>query len=182
MQAVKGFSLVEVLVAALMMMLGVTGYISLQSQYVRAQATLNLRSIALQLAQQKLDDLYRFSQTNDDDGTPIFAQLQSELGGQLPAGTTTLTLSKDPSNTYDFDLSWQVTQVYFVDTDDDGIAHQWLTESGMAPLSPDNNLGTLKVVNVQVSWLDRQGNEQQVILQGNIAGLIQDASFPILHY
>jgi Tfp pilus assembly protein PilV len=182
MQVAKGFSLVEVLVAALMMMLGVTGYISLQSQYVRAQAKLNLRGVALQLAQQKLDDLYRFTQSSDGHGVPMYAQLQSELGGQLSAGTITTMLSKDPHNTYEFDLSWQVTTVYFVDTDDDGLADQWLTESDLTLLSLENHSGTLKVVNVQVAWLDRQGNEQKVTLQGNIAGLIQDASFPILTY
>ena len=62
MNKINGFTLIEVSVASLIIMLGVTGYVTLQSEYVVADAKINLRGLALQLAQEKLTDLAFFQQ------------------------------------------------------------------------------------------------------------------------
>ena len=59
MQA-RGFSLIEVLIASLVIMLGVTGVVTLQSAYMRNDAQSGYRHTALQLAQNKVDDLRQF--------------------------------------------------------------------------------------------------------------------------
>ena len=44
-----------ILITTLIIMLGVTGYVTLQSTYMQSDSKINLRSVALQLAQQKLE-------------------------------------------------------------------------------------------------------------------------------
>ena len=60
----NGFSLIEVSIASLLIMFGVTGYVTLQSEYVVADAKINLHTVALHLAQEKFTDLVYFQQLN----------------------------------------------------------------------------------------------------------------------
>ncbi len=64
----NGFSLIEVVVASLLIMLGVTGYATLQTEYVVADAKIKLRTLALHLAQEKLTDLAYFQQLSHSNG------------------------------------------------------------------------------------------------------------------
>ncbi len=60
-----GFSLIEVCIASLLIMLVVTGYVTLQSEYVVADANINLRSLAMNRAQEKLTTLCDCNKINN---------------------------------------------------------------------------------------------------------------------
>ena len=87
-----GFSLIEVAVASLLIMLGVTGYVTLQSEYVVADAKINLRAMALLLAEEKLADLAYFQQLNHAEGVISYQNIATNLGGSIPAGEQTRRL------------------------------------------------------------------------------------------
>jgi Tfp pilus assembly protein PilV len=173
----KGFTLIEVLVAALIIMLGVTGYVTLQSIYIKSDAKTNQRSVAMQLAQEKLDDLRSFTVVQATPGVFSYADIADDAGGELPAGEAQVTLTSDDDQTYTFNRNWQVTQQYFVDTDADGSPDSWL-DSG------DPDLPAIlppwpaqKLVTVTVNWTDKQGDAQSLSLQASIAPVTQADSY-----
>ncbi|ALS99172.1 prepilin-type N-terminal cleavage/methylation domain-containing protein [Lacimicrobium alkaliphilum] len=173
----KGFTLIEVLVAALIIMLGVTGYVTLQSVYIKGDAKTNQRSVAMQLAQEKLEDLRSFTVVQATPGVFSYADIADDAGGDLPAGEAQVTLTSDDDQTYTFNRNWQVTQQYFVDTDADGSPDSWL-DSGdpdlPAVLPP---WPAQKQVTVTVNWTDRQGNAQSLSLHASIAPVTQADSY-----
>lgn len=168
----KGFSLVEVLVASLMMMLGVTGYVTLQSEYVMADSQLSLRNVALQLAQEKLDELTSVSQRSRQ----AYIDIDTNTGGTSVSGKVDVILGNDPQNQRSFNLNWTVSPLYFIDSDNNGLADLWVT-SGHPLLSPalSTNIGQ-KEVSVTADWLDYQGNLQSLSLNGRLVPVLQSGS------
>ena len=172
MQLTKGFSLVEVLVASLMIMLGVTGYVTLQSEFVLADSQLNLRSVALQLAEEKLDELSSVSQLNRQ----AYDDITTNNGGALTSGNVDIVLGNNQQNKRSFNRSWSVNPLYFVDTDNDGLADLWVP-AGHPQLPPVlDKLATQKDVKVTVDWQDYQGNQQFLSISGRLAPLLQSSS------
>lgn len=173
----KGFTLIEVLVASLIIMLGVTGYVTLQSQYIRSDAKLNLRNVALQIGQEKLDDLRQFTQINTTPGEIAFNDIAEDAGGTIAAGNVAISLNGDPDNFYTFDRHWTVADQYFVDTNADGVEDTWVTfgDANFPVVLPAN--AAQKVVVVSVSWTDNEGNSQSITLDGNIAPIAQGTSY-----
>ncbi|GGD66390.1 type IV pilus modification PilV family protein [Lacimicrobium alkaliphilum] len=177
MFSAKGFTLVEVLIAALIIMIGVAGYVRLQSYYIRSDAQTNQRSVAMQLAQDKLSDLRGFTSLRPVPGEFSFSDITDDVGGQLEAGEVEVTLTKDEQKLYTFNRNWEVTHQYFVDTNADGIADSWLNNGDPAlpavlPLWPAQ-----KQVTVTVSWADPQGEQQSLSLQASIAPVTQASSY-----
>jgi hypothetical protein len=172
----NGFSLIEVSIASLLIMLGVTGYVSLQSEYVVVAAKLNLRSLALYLAQQKLTDLTYFQQLNHVKGMRSYQNITTNLGGSIPAGERDIILSSQ-LNFQTFDTQWQVEKLYYVDTDFDGVADNWtkMGEPFFPAVLPRN--ANLKSVHIVVTWLDINGDNKQLEMFGNIAPIAQSHSF-----
>lgn len=172
----NGFSLVEVSVAALLIMLGVSGYATLQSEYVVADAKLNLRSLALQIANEKLTDLANFQQLENVGEQVSFQSISDNQGGNIPAGdnnyVTTTELSAQTFNT-----QWQVTDFYYVDTDFDGYADSW--KSAEEPFYPAilPRYAGLKNVKVTISWTNTKGEPEKIAVFGSIAPLLPSQSF-----
>jgi hypothetical protein len=106
----NGFSLIEVSVASLLIMLGVTGYVRLQSEYIALATTLNLRTLALHIAQEKLTDLALFQQTGHLNGKISYHNIATNLGGRIPAGERDMMLSSE-LNMHTYDTQWQVENV-----------------------------------------------------------------------
>jgi prepilin-type N-terminal cleavage/methylation domain-containing protein len=165
----KGFTLIEVLVASLIIMLGVTGYVTLQSQYVRSDAKLNLRNVALKIGQEKLDDLRQFTQLRTTAGEIAFNDIADDAGGTIVSGDVDIILSGDPDNIYTFGRHWTVRDQYYVDTNVDGVEDTWvqLGDADFPVVLPTN--AAQKVVEVSVSWTDNEGNINSITLDGNIA-------------
>jgi len=165
----KGFTLIEVMVASLIIMLGVTGFVTLQSQYMRSGTKLNLRSVALKLSQEKLDDLRDFSILETSVGKLAYNDIASNAGGNLASGDVVVTLTSDVASTYTFNRQWQVINQYYVDTDADGTSDSWLVTGDPDLPAPLPGVSSQKVVNVTTSWTDTESNQQSVSLDGNIA-------------
>lgn len=176
MKNCKGFTLIEVLVASLLIMLGVTGYVSLQSEYVLADAKLNLRSRAVNLAEQKLADLSFFQQLALSDGKASYQAIANNSGGTISSGEKIIQLSSE-QNLHSYYLTWQVDDLYFVDTNFDGIPDKWVKLNQpfypkILPSMPD-----LKSIKVSVSWLNTSGQSKQIIMYGSLAPVAMSQSF-----
>jgi prepilin-type N-terminal cleavage/methylation domain-containing protein len=172
----QGFTLIEVLVASLLIMLGVTGYVSLQSEYVLTDAKLNLRSRAIQLAEQKLADLGYFQQLTASPNHISYQAITNNLGGSIASGEKLIQLSTE-QNLHSYHLTWQVDDFYFVDSNFDGQPDKWVKHN--QPLYPQilPPLPHLKSINVSVSWINIQGQSKQISMLGSIAPIAISQSF-----
>jgi hypothetical protein len=171
-----GFSLIEVSIASLLIMLGVTGYVTLQSEYVVADAKINLRGVALHLAQEKLTDLIYFQQLNHMPGSISFQNIATNLGGTIAAGERDVVLSSE-QNLQTYDTQWQVKNLYYVDTTFNGIADSWVKDGDpFFPVDLPRN-ADLKSVHVMVTWLDIGGDSKKIDMFGSIAPILQSQSF-----
>jgi hypothetical protein len=172
----NGFSLIEVSVASLIIMLGVTGYVTLQSEYVIADTKFNLRGLALDLAQEKLTDLAYFQQLNHLEGVSSYQNIANNLGGSIPAGERDVILSSEV-NLQTYDTQWEVENLYYVDTNFDGVADSWAKlSSPFFPVNVPRNAG-LKNVHIMVTWRDTNGDSKQIDMFGSIAPIEQSQSF-----
>ena len=172
----NGFSLIEVTVASLLIMLGVTGYVTLQSEYVIANARINLRVLALNLAQEKLTDLAYFQQLSDSKGSVSYQNIVTNSGGSTPAGERDIVLSSK-LNIQTYYTQWRVKNVYYVDTNFDDVADSWVKVG--EPFFPINlpRYADLKDVQIIVTWIDINGLSKQLEMFGSIAPIAQSQSF-----
>jgi Tfp pilus assembly protein PilV len=172
----NGFSLVEVSIASLLIMLGVTGYATLQSKYVAVEAKNNLHTVALNLAQEKLTDLVYFQQLSHTEGSTSYQNISTNLGGTMAAGERNVILSSVLSQ-QTYDIQWQVENFYYVDTTFDGVADSWVKDG--EPFFPTNlpRNAALKNVHIVVTWHDVSGDSKQIEMFGSIAPILQSQSF-----
>ncbi|MFT4937091.1 MAG: hypothetical protein ACI88A_000100 [Paraglaciecola sp.] len=165
----KGFSFVEVLVTSLIIMLSVGGYTSLQAQYMRSDANLHLRYLALQLGQEKLDDLRQFTRLTGTPGEQAFNDIADNAGGTLSAGEVEVTLNTEQQNFHKFSRNWLVSDEYYVDSDNDGISDSWVKAGAVNLPNPLPAHAALKIVKVTVAWLDRGEKSHSIYLASSIA-------------
>lgn len=174
----NGFSLIEVSIASLLIMLGVTGYVTLQSEYVVASEKLNLRGVALRLAHEKLTDLAYFQQLSAPAEMRSYQNIAANSGGSIPAGEREVVLSS-ALNLQTYDTQWQVENLYYVDTNFDGVADNWAKAGDpFFPVDLPRNVH-LKRVHIIVSWLDTNGDSKQIDMFGSIAPIAQSQSFQV---
>lgn len=173
----RGFSLIEVMIASLIIMLGVTGFVTLQSAYMRSDADINLRQVALQLAQEKFDDLRQFDTVETTAGAVAFNDIATNAGGTIASGQVNVVIGS-AGKSYAFNRNWTVEDQYFVDTDGDGTEETWMNAAtlgalGLAlPVTPAQ-----KQVTVTVGWADVDGNNLSVAMDGNFAPVTAGRSF-----
>ncbi|AWL12665.1 hypothetical protein HMF8227_02212 [Saliniradius amylolyticus] len=172
----RGFTLIEMLVASLIIMLGVTGYVSLQNLYIKKDSQTNLRAIAVKAAQEKLEDLRSFTSLNDDPNAFDYGDIGDNSGGDLAAGDIAIELTDEQGNSYTFNRTWTVTDQYFVDTDGDDQDDTWLDAGD--PDLPQNlpSWPTQKMVTVTIGWKDNQGESHSLSLEGTVAPVLQSDS------
>jgi hypothetical protein len=174
----NGFSLIEVSVASLLIMLGVTGYVTLQSEYMAVAVNHNLRSVAVHIAQGKLTDLAFFKQLSYVKGVVSYQSIANNLGGSIPAGERDVILSSE-LNVQTYDTRWQVENVYYVDTNFDGVADSWAKVGDpFFPIDLPRN-ASLKNVHIIVTWLDMNGVSKQLAMYGSIAPIVPSQSFQV---
>lgn len=154
----QGFSLIEVMLAVLILAGGILAVSKLQTSLIRSGADANQRSVAASLAQKKMDDLRRFvhltattangaAATWDTDITsPLsltYDHIGTDTGGLIAPANVTI------SNT-EYGLSWTVNDYYYADTNEKATT----TDTGNQP--------NFKTVHVVVSW-DSVGSLNNVV-------------------
>ena len=162
--------------ASLLIMLGVTSYVTLQSEYVVADAKINLRVLALNIAQEKLTDLTYFQYLSHSNGRASYQNVGTNLGGSIPAGERDIILnSKMDFQTYN--TQWQVENMYYVDTNFNDEADSWVKVGD--PFFPINipRYADLKNVKIIITWTDISGVSKQLEMFGSIAPIAQSQSF-----
>ncbi|PHS72763.1 MAG: hypothetical protein COB22_04070 [Cycloclasticus sp.] len=118
----SGFSLIEVMVAVLILAIGILAVSKLQTSLLRSGSDANNRSVAASIAQKKIDDLRRFVEISTlDDWSDLavnsvtslkypislaFDNIDDNEGGRIQAGTIY-------SGNNAFNLSWTSDNYYY---------------------------------------------------------------------
>ena len=149
----QGFSLVEVMIAVLVLGVGILAVSKLQTSLLRSGSDANYRAVASNIAHKKIDDLRRFTHVlsldawddipedpaNDNLKYPsslAFANIETNKGGRIQSGP----FPAGDNNSYE--LSWTVEDYYFNDTESPAST----TATSPSPY-PD-----FKLVHVVVTW------------------------------
>jgi len=118
----KGFSLVEVMLAVLVLGVGILAVSKLQGTLIKSGADANERAVAASLVQRKADDLRRFIHiTTSDAGVPniwsdtispvsvAYNHIASNEGGLIAHGSTMI-------GNINYELEWAVKDYYYSGT------------------------------------------------------------------
>jgi prepilin-type N-terminal cleavage/methylation domain-containing protein len=171
----KGFSLIEVMIALVILAIGILGISKLQGTLIRNSSDANQRTVAVSIAQQKIDDLRSYSKLNSDlTWTAALAEAEPEIevAYEHITGDTNLTTYTEtgglilPSaaivvGTTSYSLNWSIEDNWYVDADAD--AATLLTHTSTIP-SPAPARSDFKLLTVVVSWDDVEGTSQSVSL------------------
>lgn len=156
----SGFSLIEVMLAVLVLSIGILAVSKLQTSLIRSGADANNRAKAAAIAERKIDDLRRFIGITDpipgswsasltSPTSVFFDQIVTDQGGLIGPGS----LADDPA----FSITWAVNDYYYP------------TELSAPQLTPMGVKADFKKVSVLVSWVDVGNTTQNITLDTMIA-------------
>jgi len=162
----QGFSLVEVMIATLVLGVGILSVSKLQMSLLRSGSDANYRSVASNIVHKKIDDLRRFThlQTLDtwDNLVPdpltklrypsslAFANIETNKGGRIHSGT----IYAGDGNSYE--LSWTIFDYYYDGT------------SSSASTTPSSPYPDFKLAHVVVTW-DGVGDDTNSVVSFDTA-------------
>jgi prepilin-type N-terminal cleavage/methylation domain-containing protein len=164
----SGFSLIEVMIALVVLGVGMLGISKMQAILIQSSANADQRSVAVELAQEKIDDLRSFAHLTvgtSTDSIPdtwilglapeqlSFEHIATNKGGQLGSvdfSDPTELIRPYNESAYAYALSWDVVDYYFPDPDASEAAKTEDELSGTVPPIPD-----YKKVTVTVKWRDQ---------------------------
>ncbi len=164
-----GFGLIEVLIALVVVAFGLLSLASLQVGFLSGGSEAKARSLALNLGQQKLDDLRSFEQlTTGGVGIFGFDEISADDAGgaEDPDGNLLIAAESVNLSGVEFDLSWAVTDYYIppgTAIDQSPVPTWDTTNWGTQPSRPDYKLAA-----VTIEWTDRDGTTQSETLTGTI--------------
>lgn len=145
----SGFTLLEIMIAILIVSIGLAALANLQGKLTRYSAIAKQRTLAMNLAEQQIETMHSF---NTMAGTGASACTTEQSGfDDLESCLDGSTVS---AGNMQFNLSWKIDQ--FVQNSD-GTTEVFNPESGV--LRPDLKLATIKV-----EWTNGQGATQGVEL------------------
>ena len=139
MKVCRGVSLIEVMVALAVLMVGAVALVGLQLQLLRTQQNSQQHAAALVLAQRKLEELRSFQSVYRWPGLFAYQDIAHNQGGGERPGF------------------YEAGQLQL----------SWRSQDG-PPLIHLGNLPAFKRVDVQTLWLDEQQQWQSVVLSGVI--------------
>jgi len=168
----QGFSLIEVMIALLVLALGILGISKLQGTLIRNSSDANQRTVAASIAQQKIDDLKSFTKLGSEftwNGAlnvaaplvPAQEVAYAHITGDVNLETYTETggmIGPSASITVgstDYSLNWVVQDYWH----SGALSVPTIIEPDPAPDRSD-----FKRVTVTVGWEDETGEEQSVSL------------------
>ena len=146
----RGSTLVEVLVAMVIMLTGAASLMGLQMQLLRSQRASQQHTEAMRLAQGKLEELRGFQTLHRQPGAFAYQDIASDRGGGRPAG-------------------WHA---------EGRLQLSWRTQDG-PPLASLGNLPAYKRVAVQALWLDGDQQWHPLLLTGIITPYLQVARWQL---
>jgi len=146
-QKKKGFSLIEVMIAVLVLGIGILAVSKLQGNLIKGGSLGNERSIAATLAGSKIDDL-RYPNTSNY--INYFTTINTNQGGEILWGSTTV-------NNTEYELSWAVSTFEYT------AINTAPSTTAYTDIDAD-----FKQVAVTVSWTDAAGTAQSVIINSVI--------------
>lgn len=159
----NGFSLIEVMIALLVLALGILAISKLQGTLIRSGSDANKRSVAASLAQKKIDDLKSFSTLKADvnnDGVPdswtsaatwpltqqSYEFIDDDEGGIIAPGAYSF-------GELDYQLNWVVNPYFY----NEGVSNPASTAAATV-------VSRFKDVTVTVAWQDETGETSSVEL------------------
>jgi prepilin-type N-terminal cleavage/methylation domain-containing protein len=164
---IKGFGLIEVMVALVILAVGILGISKLQGTLIRNSSDANQRAVAVSIAQQKIDDLKSFAKLTVGSATDAvpdtwvpgiapsllsYAHIANNKGGTIgKADATTPFAVTVGGNSYL--LSWNVANYYY-------------TGAPLLPTTPVSagNDIDFKQVAINVAWTAENGTSQNIVL------------------
>jgi len=160
-----GFSLVEVMIAVLVLGVGILAVAKLQSTLIKGGSDANQRTVATSLAQEKIDDLKSFTHLTTSaswtSGMAANEVVYSHISGDSDLTTYTETGGLiAPSATITvgqtvYSLNWIVDDYWH----DAALTAPTITEPSPAPSTSD-----FKTITVTVGWIDATNEAQSVSL------------------
>lgn len=148
-----GFSLVEVMIALLVLALGILGISKLQSTLIRNSSDANQRAVAASVGQEKIDELKSFIEVSG--GANSYVATIVDDDDQVARGN------------YVFDLEWTVKDYFYAYTDPLEAAED---EDEVTIPVGETPIPDFKLLNLTVSWTDELGEEQNINLSTMIDG------------
>lgn len=174
----KGIGLIEVLIAAVIFALGSLALVQLQGKFFKSSSAANARSVAMSIAQEKLEDLRGIAPTSGGFDTIVtnaggractvsdLPDNDSSCDGTELSRPSNVTVTK---NNATYTRSWTVANFYY-DTAGTLLDEATCTTSSICgadtssvPSSPDQ-----KNVTITIAWLDTDGTSQSLALDGLI--------------
>ena len=140
-QHTSGFSLIEVLIAFMVIALGSASLVQLHRGYLRQESNSTQREEAMHLAENKLDDLRTFEVLRTTAGQIAYQDIGINLGGVISAGSHTLSTGQ-------FGLSWSCR---------------------LGATSPCPPLATHKDIIVTVNWTESENTTRTLSLSSTIS-------------
>ncbi len=146
----RGLTLVEVLVAMAILLMGAVSLTGLQMQLLRSLCSSQQHAEAMRLAQGKLEELRGFQTLQRQVGAFAYQDIGNDRGGERPAG-------------------WH---------SGGRLQLNWISQDGPS-LASLGNLPAYKRVDVQALWLDGRQQWQRLVLTGIITPYPQVARWQL---
>lgn len=147
-----GFTLIEAMVALVLLVGGLALAVHLLVASARSAGTDQAMSVALAMAQEKMEDLRDYEALPTTTGKTAYQDIANNAGGSLASGTSAVSGTG-------FTRTWAVSNWYFPVAE--GVATT--TVPSPAPAYPD-----FKQVTVSVTWRDEKNELRSVALTSMI--------------
>lgn len=187
----RGMSLIEVFVALLVLSVGLIALARLQVDLVRGGSDARTRSVALALAEEKVEDLRTFAATDNSPSNPTLCPSWSTTASPMcwaritgPALATPANTTCSPAACEGGRIAPQTTYSSALEVAGVRFKRTWEVDSrDFTNAGPPSITSRTKDVRVTVAWLNELGVEQQVSVLANVVeippGNVALASQPI---
>jgi len=167
-----GFSLIEVMLAVLVLSIGILAVSKLQGTLIQSGSNANARAVAISLAEKKVDDLRRFKGTDaggvlwtgtlTSPASIFFEQIADNEGGLIEYGNTQI-------GNVVYRLSWDATDYVFTSI------------NSPASIITSSEIPDYKMVSVEISWDDpselaRQSITLDTVIDSSDPGIVKTSS------
>jgi prepilin-type N-terminal cleavage/methylation domain-containing protein len=143
----RGFSLIEVMLAFIIVAVSAAGLVKLQNSYMKQESSSSARESAMHLAENKLDDLRSFTTLATTTGQFAYQDIQTNVGQSLTNG---LAAGNHTIGNTTYALGWTVA-------------------NSPNPLPTNLKYPLRKDITITVAWTDQNGSAKTLSLSSSIA-------------